>query len=42
VLRRELAPDLPDYVAEFLEPTDLTEPRVDVMTPERLGHLDEE
>ena len=38
VLRRELAPDLPDYYPEFLA-SDLTEPQVDVMTPERLGHL---
>ena len=39
VVRRELGPDLPDYYAEFLATDDLPDPQVDVMTPERLGHL---
>lgn len=39
VVRRELGPDLPDYYPEFLTPEDVIDPQVDVMTPERLGHL---
>jgi hypothetical protein len=39
VVRRELGPDLPDFLAEFLGPSDIPDPQVDVMTPERLGFL---
>lgn len=39
VMRRELGPDLPDYYPEFLAMEDVVDPQIDVMTPERLGHL---
>lgn len=39
VLRRELGPDLADYMLENLGPDDVADPQVDVMTPERLGFL---
>jgi hypothetical protein len=39
VVRREMGPDLPDYYPEFIEAGEAVEPQVDVMTPERLGHL---
>ncbi|MGH2763549.1 MAG: DEAD/DEAH box helicase [Thermoleophilaceae bacterium] len=39
VVRRELGSDLPDFLAEFLGPSDIPDPHVDVMTPERLGFL---
>jgi DEAD/DEAH box helicase len=39
VVRRELAPELPDYFSELQELLDTEEPQIDVMTPERLGHL---
>ncbi len=37
VIQRELPPDLPDFLVETLE--ELPAPSIDVMTPERLGHL---
>jgi hypothetical protein len=37
VIQRELPPDLPDFLIEALE--ELPAPSIDVMTPERLGHL---
>ena len=39
VVRRELGPDLADYYPSLLPADDVPEPQVDVMTPERLGHL---
>jgi hypothetical protein len=39
VVRRELGPDLPDYFPELLELRETQNQQVDVMTPERLGHL---
>ena len=37
VIQRELPPDLPDFLLEILQ--ELPAPTIDVMTPERLGHL---
>ncbi len=39
VVRGELGPDLPDYYPDFLTTDDVADPEIDVMTPERLGHL---